>query len=1367
MRSVIAVVAIALTSPGFLVAPADASGSPELPFRFYSVADGLTQSEVTDIDQDSAGYLWLTTGRGLNRFDGRSFHSLTVTDGLRSNNATALAIAADNTVWIGDGQGGLTVVQDQRVVDVVDPPEGAQQSIIDIQVVDDVVYAIAEGLGLLRVDNRDGSRSLTRVTSADFGIRSILHFQDSVWLVGDNGLFRLGDTRADALDLISADIVHADATEDELWVIDKANRVGIWTGREIDVRAAPAATEELNGITVTSDGTAWVSSRTQLFALDLRYGGAATPVRHYPNFDGVAAMFVDREHTLWLASNSRLVRFLGNRFRHYTLRTGQDPMTVWAITQDSDQRFWFATQRQLMLRNHDETLTPLDESHGIPVAPVRDVVFDGRFLWAGVRNHGVYQIDPVSLKAERISGSEGLDVLDVGVGPNGEVWFATIASGMFRFDPTTYSLERFATPSDAPVYAFEVQDNGSVWYGADDVGLVHLTRLGNGEFQQIFYGEDEGLHNKLFNQIRFVNPDEAWIGMEEGGLYHFVDGGFQRFAGAYRDQNLYVVEPLPDSTLIVGGEQGLYQLVPGTNVVAHYNQLSGFLGLETSVHATYFDHEGRLWVGTVDGASSMDVAAPMAAQLALRPKISRMSTAVGGTPITEGAKIAANDRGAFVEFGAVSLTNPGGIEFSYRLDGLDSAWGPPTTNTSVSYSKLAPGDYRFRVRARHAGGAWSEAVSRRFQAAPFFWQTPWFIAASLLVLALLVRAVLSYRTRSIQMLNDKLTAEVEERTRSIERAKEKLQISNEKLSQQVAERRKADDARAEVEARFRRAFENAPIGMGLLDAGGRLFDANPALLRMLWPTDAEIPAAVFAESIEGGDRERFASLYASLVDGSLESIDEKFSCVDSSGGTLNTDVNLSTVRADDGRFLYSVLQVADVTEALKLTDQLEYQATYDELTGLFNRRAFESQLTRSYEHGHSASVKSYLLYMDLDQFKIVNDTSGHAAGDMLLKNVSEMLVDSVRSNDTVGRLGGDEFAIILWQCPVDVARRIAESIRAAIEAYRFQWDKETYRIGVSIGGIPVDPSIGDISELQQLADAACYAAKDAGRNRVHLVSGERDSARRHRGEVRWVQRLREAMENNRFAIYGQRIKPLDPSITEAERFEVLLRLRDPQTRKLIPPGAFLPAAERYGLSVELDEWVVRSLLNTLFIHQSFEAEHRRFWINLSGTSIGDARFADFLLNMVDKSPLPAGTINFEITENAAIRNVTEATRLMTELRSMGCHFALDDFGSGVSSFQYLKKLPVDYVKIDGAFVRDILVDRTNQIFIKSIIDIAHALGIKTVCEFVENDEMVKAVTDLGADYAQGFAVGRPFVLAPRFPGGQDIESTAELRQIAG
>lgn len=591
---------------------------------------------------------------------------------------------------------------------------------------------------------------------------------------------------------------------------------------------------------------------------------------------------------------------------------------------------------------------------------------------------------------------------------------------------------------------------------------------------------------------------------------------------------------------------------------------------------------------------------------------------------------------------------------------------------------------------------------------------------------------------------------------------ERLRQANDKLSHLVDAMKKSDEARAEVEMRFKRAFENAPIGMALLDADSRLYEANPALVQMLWPGQTLPPKARFCDMLDDEDRERFEARFQELARLETHRISENFNCVDATGDKLVALVNLSAVRSKSGKFLYSVLQTRDITESFRLTNKLEIQANYDELTNLFNRRSFETKLTQAWTTHKEGGPKSFLLFMDLDQFKIVNDTSGHEAGDQLLCAIGDILRSNVRMDDAVCRLGGDEFAILLWDCPFENATHIAESIRASIENYRFEWSNESYRVGVSIGGVPVDTKMGNVSDLRQLADAACYAAKEAGRNQVHMVTEDQDATKVHRRQVRWVQRLRDALDNNRFAIYCQTIQPLNPSSVEPERVEVLIRLRDPVDRKLVPPGAFLPAAERYGMSMEIDEWVVTQLLNSLYVFHQFNAEDRRYWINLSGSSIGDKRFAPLLKAAVEKSPMAPGTINFEVTETSIIRNIKSAGRLMAEMREMGCQFALDDFGSGLSSFGYLKKLPVEYLKIDGMFIKDILKDKTDQIFVRSIIDIAHSLNIKTVAEYVEDEATLQLVRELGADYAQGYGVAKPTVLMPSFSAAQEFPELPTL-----
>lgn len=583
----------------------------------------------------------------------------------------------------------------------------------------------------------------------------------------------------------------------------------------------------------------------------------------------------------------------------------------------------------------------------------------------------------------------------------------------------------------------------------------------------------------------------------------------------------------------------------------------------------------------------------------------------------------------------------------------------------------------------------------------------------------------------------------------LKREHDQLSDANVALKREVSERQRLAVQHAAAEAKFRNAFENAPIGMGLMDVEGYVFDANPALQELFHHEEHGLVFDISLIFLDD-DQDVFKSQLGKLVR-TGEPVSRRLRCCDRSGKEIVAVISLSPVLGPDNEIQYVVLQVQDITESHTLNSKLEYQASYDELTGLMNRRAFNREVEVAWDDAGNNKNLSFLLFMDLDQFKVINDTSGHAAGDQLLCRVSEIIKDCVRSDDLVCRLGGDEFGVVLKHCPADIAKRIAETIRADIDSLRFAWGKETYRVGVSIGVVALDPSLGDVNEIQQLADAACYAAKEAGRNCVEIVAEGRSDARRHRRQIRWVQRLRDAMENNRFAIYGQQIKPTHSTPDAPDRVEVLLRLRDPDEKRLIPPGAFLPAAERYGLNVELDEWVVSRLLDMLFVHHSFQARDVRYWVNLSGNSIGDERFAAKLKDIVRHSPLPPGTINFEVTETAVIRNVTAAGRLMSELQEMGCEIALDDFGSGLSSFGYLKHLPINYLKIDGMFIKEIDKDPTNRIFVKSIIDIAHSLDIETVAEFVENREIEKIVTDLGIDYLQGFNVERPFVLAPKFP----------------
>ncbi len=431
----------------------------------------------------------------------------------------------------------------------------------------------------------------------------------------------------------------------------------------------------------------------------------------------------------------------------------------------------------------------------------------------------------------------------------------------------------------------------------------------------------------------------------------------------------------------------------------------------------------------------------------------------------------------------------------------------------------------------------------------------------------------------------------------------------------------------------------------------------------------------------------------------------------------------------------------DITETYRLSQQLSYQATHDSLTGLVNRSEFERRLQRVLKIDAPKNIEHAICYLDLDQFKIINDTCGHLAGDELLRQLSELLLAKVRKRDTLARLGGDEFGVLMEHCDLEQARRVADSLRETVEKFRFVWQDKKFSIGVSIGLVPINTSSGNVNDILSAADAACYAAKDAGRNRIHVYASDDKSVAMRRGEMQWVNRINHALEEGLFKLYYQKIVSVN-GLKQGDHYELLLRMTG-SNGELIPPGAFLSAAERYGLSNKIDSWVVNKAFTWLASHPAKLKKLHICAINLSGQSLGNEEFMQGLLNSLDESGIPANKICFEITETAAIANLASAIRFINKFRSKGCLFALDDFGSGVSSFGYLKNLPVDYLKIDGSFVRDIANDRIDRAMVKSINEIGQIMGKQTIAEFVENDAILKELKKLGVDYAQGYGIGKP------------------------
>jgi diguanylate cyclase (GGDEF)-like protein len=458
------------------------------------------------------------------------------------------------------------------------------------------------------------------------------------------------------------------------------------------------------------------------------------------------------------------------------------------------------------------------------------------------------------------------------------------------------------------------------------------------------------------------------------------------------------------------------------------------------------------------------------------------------------------------------------------------------------------------------------------------------------------------------------------------------------------------------------------------------------------------------------------------------------------GQYINILSRAFAVESEEGKITRLVGTHIDITERKKAEEQLNYQSSHDSLTELVNRREFERRTEKLLSASKKKNQLHALCYMDLDQFKIVNDTCGHAAGDEMLRQISALLKEAVRDNDTLARLGGDEFGVLMEHCSPDNAYRVTRAIQAAIQEYQFVWENRSFRVGVSIGLVQITDKTNNLTELLKVADVACYMAKDKGRNRIHVHCDEDSELAKRQGEMHWVTRIQHALDEDRFCLYAQMIEPLEKS--SGKHFEVLVRMID-EEGDIIPPGAFLPSAERYNLMRELDKWVISDTLRSLKTHPEFLNRIDFISINLSGQSITDERFLEFVLKEIRSLKSSATKICFEITETAAISNLLLAGKFISELRRFGCRFALDDFGSGLSSFGYLKNLAVDYLKIDGTFVKDIVCDPIDRAMVKSINEIGQVMGMETIAEFVESEEIKMMLQEIGVNYAQGFAIHKP------------------------
>jgi diguanylate cyclase (GGDEF)-like protein/PAS domain S-box-containing protein len=456
------------------------------------------------------------------------------------------------------------------------------------------------------------------------------------------------------------------------------------------------------------------------------------------------------------------------------------------------------------------------------------------------------------------------------------------------------------------------------------------------------------------------------------------------------------------------------------------------------------------------------------------------------------------------------------------------------------------------------------------------------------------------------------------------------------------------------------------------------------------------------------------------------------------GSTVPLEMSVSEMHSSEGRKFIGTLR--NITERQKAEAQLNYQTSYDDLTGLMNCREFEFRVNRLLPTIGLNNSEHALCFMDLDQFKMINDTCGHVAGDELLRQLGCLLRGVVVDSGTLARLGGDEFCLLIENSTIDQSQRVAELLLIAAREYRFVWKGQIFRVALSIGLVAITDDIQEMTKLLQQANAACWMAKNLGGDRIHVFRPDDSEMALRKGEMQWVAKLNQALDDERFCLYAQPIEGI--SGNDEMHYEVLLRLLN-EEGEIVPPGAFLPAAERYNLIENIDRWVVKNTFELITDNPEFFKKIHFISINLSGKSVTNPKFLEYILSELNRTKIESQQICFEVTETMAISNLDAASTFISILKNVGFSFALDDFGSGLSSFGYLKTLPVDYLKIDGMFVKDIVDDPIDKAMVESINNIGHVMGMKTIAEFVENDQIKTMLIDIGVDYVQGYGIGKP------------------------
>ncbi len=562
----------------------------------------------------------------------------------------------------------------------------------------------------------------------------------------------------------------------------------------------------------------------------------------------------------------------------------------------------------------------------------------------------------------------------------------------------------------------------------------------------------------------------------------------------------------------------------------------------------------------------------------------------------------------------------------------------------------------------------------------------------------------------------------------------------------ISERKRAEVQLSREKEKAQVTLQSIGDAVITADAEGRIEYLNPVAETLTGWTSGEVagrPVSEVFQVLSESTRQPIDSpILRCLREGHTVELAEPSLLVNRRGQEISIQDSAAPIRDRSGRLIGAVMVFHDVSQERRLQRALTYQATHDALTGLINRREFEVRLNEALRAVRAdPSLSHVLMYLDLDQFKVVNDTCGHEAGDRLLKQITSVVQARIRTTDLLARLGGDEFGVLLADCTLDTAGRIAENLRQAIREFRFVWGDRVLNIGVSIGLAEINGSAESLAAIMSAADVACYSAKDSGRNRVQTYRQGR-VPERHR-EMQWVSRINKACDEDRLELLCQPIVPIRTGVDKLRHFELLLRMRD-EHGQLVQPSEFIPAAERFNLMPTIDRWVVHQACSRL-AHRRGDTSREPYMlaVNISSTTLNDEQFLDFVVAELARADLAPGALCFELTETAAMTSLAAATHFIRELRARGCRFSLDDFGSGLSSFIFLKNLPVDFLKLDGQFMHNVTHDPIDRSMVEAIAQIGESMNIRTIAERVDSADVLARLADIGIQYAQGHYISAP------------------------